>query len=85
MCAGYLKKLWTDPGEILWGDWVCDTDVLFRSWLRSGSGSDDQNFLSDYSPLRDRTKNDTQHDISESCGRIWMTLGGQVRCVIRTN
>ena len=24
-CIGYLKKLWTDPDEILWTGWVCVT------------------------------------------------------------
>ena len=32
LCAGYLKKLWTDPDEILWTDWVCDLDELIRFW-----------------------------------------------------
>ena len=26
LCAGYLKKLWTDPDEILWTGLVCDKD-----------------------------------------------------------
>ena len=30
LCAGYLKKLWTDPDEILWTGSVCDTDELIQ-------------------------------------------------------
>ena len=54
LCTGYLKKLWTDPDEIWWTGSVCDKDEL----IRSESGSDEYNFLSDSSPLRDRAKND---------------------------
>ena len=43
------------------------------------------NFFSDSSLFRDWAKNDIQHDISKSCGRIWMKLGEQVGCVTRTN
>ena len=36
LCAGYLKKLWTDPDEILWTEGydkkVCDKDKLIRFW-----------------------------------------------------
>ena len=43
------------------------------------------NFLSDSSPLRDGTKNDIEDDISKSCARIQMKLGGQVVYVTRAN
>jgi len=42
--TGYLKKLWTDPDEILWTGLVCDKDELIRFWWRSRSGSDNENF-----------------------------------------
>ena len=42
-------------------------------------------FLSDSSPLSDWAKNDIQHNISNSYGRIWTKLGGQIGCLIRTN
>ena len=32
LCTGYLKKLWTDPDEILWTGSVCDKDELMRFW-----------------------------------------------------
>ena len=32
LCAVYLKKLWTDPDEILWTGSVCDKDELIRFW-----------------------------------------------------
>uniref|UniRef100_A0A8C4QSB1 Uncharacterized protein n=1 Tax=Eptatretus burgeri TaxID=7764 RepID=A0A8C4QSB1_EPTBU len=32
LCAGYLKKLWTDLHEIWWAGWVCDKDELIRFW-----------------------------------------------------
>ena len=32
LCVGYLKKLWTDPDEILWTGSVCDKDELIRFW-----------------------------------------------------
>ena len=35
--------------------------------------------------MRDRAKNDTQHDISKSCGWIWTKFGGQIGYVTRTN
>ena len=54
LCAGYLKKLWTDPDEILWTGWACKKDELLRFWWRSRSIY--WNLLSDYSPLKDRTK-----------------------------
>ena len=31
LCTGYLKKLWTDPDEILWTGSVCDNDELFQT------------------------------------------------------
>ena len=71
LCAGYLKKLQTDPDEILWRGSVCDKGKLIRFWWRSESGSGYSNFLSDSSSLRDSAKNDIQHDISKSC---WTAL-----------
>ena len=44
LCAGYLKKLWTDPDEILWIGWVCDKDERITFWWRSRSGSNYYNF-----------------------------------------
>ena len=32
LCAGYLKRLCTDPNEILWASWVFDMDKLIRFW-----------------------------------------------------
>ena len=32
LCTGYLKKLRTDPDEILWTGSVCDKDELVRFW-----------------------------------------------------
>ena len=32
LCAGYLKKLWTDPDEILWTGLVCDKEEPIRFW-----------------------------------------------------
>ena len=32
LCAGYLKKLKTDPDEILWTGCVCDKDELIGIW-----------------------------------------------------
>ena len=32
LCTGYLKKLWTDPDEILWTGWVCNKEELIRFW-----------------------------------------------------
>ena len=32
LCAGYLKKLWTDSDEILWTGSLCDKDELIRFW-----------------------------------------------------
>ena len=64
LCAGYLKKLWTDSDEILWTSLECDKDELIRFWWRSESGSGSDNFKSDSSPLRDRAKNYIYHDIS---------------------
>ena len=32
VCVQDLKKLWTDPDEILWTDLVCDKDELIRFW-----------------------------------------------------
>jgi len=32
LCAGYLKKLWTDSNENWWTGWVCDKDELIRFW-----------------------------------------------------
>ena len=32
LCAGYLKKLWTDSDEILWTCWVCDNEELIQFW-----------------------------------------------------
>ena len=62
LCAGYLKKLWTDSDEILWTGSLCDEDELIRFWWRSGSDNDD--FLkSNSSLLRDWSKNDISHDI----------------------
>ena len=37
--AWYLKKLWTDPDEMLWTGSVCDKDEMVRFWWRSGPGS----------------------------------------------
>ena len=42
-------------------------------------------FLNDSTPLRDRAKNYIEHDISKSCRRIRMKLGGHVGCVTRKN
>ena len=36
LCTGYLKRLWTDPDEILWTGWVCDNDKLIRFWRPHG-------------------------------------------------
>ena len=41
----YLKRLWTDPDEILWTHWVCDKDELIWFWWRSKSGSGYENYL----------------------------------------
>ena len=30
LCAGYLKKLWTDQDEILWTGWVYDKNEPIR-------------------------------------------------------
>ena len=30
LCAGHLKKLWTDPDEILWTGSVCDKEEQIR-------------------------------------------------------
>ena len=32
LCAGYLKKLWTDSDETWWTGWVFDHDELIRFW-----------------------------------------------------
>ena len=32
LCAGYLKKLWTDLDEILRTGSVCDKDEMIRFW-----------------------------------------------------
>ena len=32
LCAGYLKKMWTDLDEIWWLGWVCDKDEVIRFW-----------------------------------------------------
>ena len=57
----YLKRLWTDSDETWWKGWVCNKDKLITFCWRSGSGSGHEsfsNYLSDSSPLRERTKND---------------------------
>jgi len=40
LCAGYLKKLWTDSDEILWTGSVCNKDELIRFWRRYEFGCD---------------------------------------------
>ena len=30
LCAGYLKKLWTDLDETWWTSWVCDEEELVQ-------------------------------------------------------
>ena len=35
--------------------------------------------------MRDEAKNNIEHDISKSCVRIRMKLGGQVGCVTKMN
>ena len=32
LCTGYLKKLWTNPDEILWTGLVYDKDEMARFW-----------------------------------------------------
>ena len=34
LCAGYLKKLWTDSDEIWWAGLVCDKDELIRFFVK---------------------------------------------------
>ena len=45
LCAGYLKKLWTDPDETWWTRWVCDKEELIQFWWRSESGSGYENYF----------------------------------------
>ena len=61
LCAGHLKKLWTDSYEILWVGWLCDKDELFRLLVNIRIRIQILelfSYLSDSSPLRDEAKND---------------------------
>ena len=85
LCAGYLKKFWTDPDEILWTGSVCDKDELIRCWWRSGSRSDCNNFFKRSFTIERLGQNLYIAQYLKSCGRIRTKLVGKVGCVARTN
>ena len=85
LCTGYLKKLWTDPDEILWTGLVCDTDELIRFWLRSVSGS---NYLEYFKWFFTIERSDKKLSIARYLKKLWTDSDEtwwHVGCVTRKN